>query len=469
MSDILKELEAEGSGDAPVFEGTVKELEPGHDYPIEIDRFDAALIEEMRSSSPGWQNVEEARSADSGEDFPKAMDTLFASLWKPHPVRNENLTERGEALKTMLDAAESIPEWKQFRQHTILDEVSATIGTTVLGTLIQIPEPGEDPDKVRRNVRKGLQKAQQEVEEIQTAETALWGEESMENRGAVSNKRRIELAKNIKTNWQFRRIAKLVGRFRMIADQQHRRRVTHGQDELADIGTGDDLRYLLPQEYIGFLNPKLRLLFLKDFVERNLLQYEFDARESVGQGPIVVRIDISGSMGNTLPGASRYGIPEGVKAIEWAIAAGLALAVVAKKESRDLNIGLFDTQMKAEWTFWKGKLEPEEVLQLASTTVGGGTDFEVPLQSALDRICSTAPEDKGFEKADIVFITDDACNVSSTFLERYKEEKERHNIKTYGIQIGSAGKGTVASFADKLIHIGNMNEGHAALETVFSV
>src|SRR5690606_12278538 len=125
-----------------------------------------------------------------------------------------NLTRVGNVLRQILDEAENTKEWHQFRRETVLDEVASAIGAIALGKTITLPEQppegqGRDGegdgegeltlsqdqlDQIRREVRKAVKEAQQEVDEQRAAEALMWGRDKADISKDVPPEERIALA-----------------------------------------------------------------------------------------------------------------------------------------------------------------------------------------------------------------------------------------------------------------------------------
>lgn len=92
----------------------------------------------------------------------------------------------------------------------------------------------------------------------------------------------------------------------------------------------------------------------------------------------------------------------------------------------------------------------EGLIDMASFSFGGGTDYEAPLREAMGCI-GTDPEQCA--DADIVFITDDYCEVSDGFLEEYSTLKGKKGFSTYSVIIGAdaAAARTLRKFSDQVV------------------
>ena len=67
-------------------------------------------------------------------------------------------------------------------------------------------------------------------------------------------------------------------------------------------------------------------------------------------------------------------------------------------------------------------------LRAAETFLGGGTNYVTPLKEALRLI-----EQEGFEKADMVFVTDGDCSMPEQFLSDLKQEQAQKKFQITGV------------------------------------
>jgi uncharacterized protein with von Willebrand factor type A (vWA) domain len=89
-------------------------------------------------------------------------------------------------------------------------------------------------------------------------------------------------------------------------------------------------------------------------------------------------------------------------------------------------------------------------LDLAEYFPGGGTDFQTPLDSALECL-----EQSRFKKGDIVFITDGECQVSPEWADQFRQQKEKLGFSLFSIliDVGSSSLGTLKEFSDRITTI----------------
>ncbi|KXG75522.1 Protein ViaA [Fervidicola ferrireducens] len=183
---------------------------------------------------------------------------------------------------------------------------------------------------------------------------------------------------------------------------------------------GNKIERVMPQEYIAFRHPQMKRDFLKRFADKKLLQYRIDPVQYAGNGPVIVCVDESGSM-------------EGQREI-WAKAVALALFNIAMKKRRPYALIRFSASTrKPFFAHPKKKIKLDQMLSELERSTGGGTNFEKPLQKAVEIIKSN----KTYQKADIVFITDGECPVAPEFLEEFLKLKAKRKVSVLSVLIGN--------------------------------
>lgn len=228
----------------------------------------------------------------------------------------------------------------------------------------------------------------------------------------------IELAYRWRDAPDLKRMTDLLGRLERDFRYKRANRVVGGDDIIVGVEVGNEVRKLLPMEYLGLAVPELESKFYRDFASRQLLQYEMIGEAEASRGPIVICIDASGSMA----GAEN----------EWARAVALALTSIAHRERRPVYIIEFSHNVTGEWEFKvKGGIDPEVATDFACSFDGGGTDITSALIRAKE-ICDKHPS---FKSADVVLITDGSDYMDEDDLELKRYFNER-GVRLQGIVIG---------------------------------
>jgi uncharacterized protein with von Willebrand factor type A (vWA) domain len=357
----------------------------------------------------------------------EVFDRLYSGETERLPEKKQDPKLRAWA-EAIHQACEKLPAFSRLASECRGEAIAAgTAVETLMAELRpQLPEEPENaktgpPEAYRRALGAGCERASQAVDELREtmeglAEVGFSGMPGTSSAlgGAMPAKAVRALAARLKSDARLKQIALLAGRFKRIAASKRRSRVKHGADEIADIEQGADLGRLLPSELVKLAHPKLRLAFMRTFLERQALQYQLIGHEPLGKGPLVVVLDKSGSM-------------DGPRDI-WATALTLALVDQAQRERRTFALIAFDYHVKYEAVVKPGEPLPEAAL---FTACAGGTELAVALQRGLDLI----RENQGqLKKADVVLVTDGGSDASSA--SKIREDALALNVTILGLGIG---------------------------------
>jgi len=235
---------------------------------------------------------------------------------------------------------------------------------------------------------------------------------------------RMALAKKLSGD-RFRRIADLFGPMKNLMLSEQQRRTTHSHEEIYDIELGDDLSRVVPSELQKLGDPLLKLDFMQRYADHALPIYAMQGQEKLSRGGIILCEDGSGSM-------------RGEREM-WAKAFMLCLLHLARQQNRTMHLLHFGSRNQITHI---GFVKPEDftierIIEAAEVFYGGGTHFETPMAASID-ILSDEFTKFGSVRADVVFVTDDDCQVESSFMTNYLAEMERLQSTTWGI--GVAGR-----------------------------
>jgi len=416
---------------------------------VRNDAFDRVAYEEILYQSKELQNLSR-QGVETLNTFSEMAEDVFFSLYKVKPElipSNELATEYLLNHELMSKLMES-QSYQELREYTQLDELGAGLGSKALleNLLKQLEKDSDLKDvsnkindaiqqqaiipsdelhqmvsgmasKLRQVVELATAKAVAEVEEVENIITS-WGL----NQGEFERlpyEKKLELLQVLRGQQKFKDMTKLVGRMRKLATGSRKSKLEN-RIELHSITQGADLNHVLPQELLALRRPALKLDFYRRMMEKQLLQYDLNHREYMGQGPIIVLIDTSSSM-------------RGAREV-WSKGLALGMAEIAEKERRSFSYALFASGRADLITddFQVGQRSPDKLIKLASEFIGGGTDFEQPLQWALGKL-----QESKFNKGDIVMITDGECAIGNEFLKEMQKVQEEKQIRIYSILIGS--------------------------------
>ena len=487
-------------------------------YTVTCDPFDIRAFRDVFKESEKLQETLDpkrlATAVELGQD-------VFDSLYKyvPQLKANQEVDPAYEFNRSLIEKAMGTQEYQRLRSVTQLHDTESAIATEVISEELLKSLPEEDRQAVNDYAQKsgnlqnaldklraleamkklspknqkaqaglqqqmpGLQQAVQQAQKafnaacqnpalkaaFRQAVNAALGELTLAGDFAggwgldpgqlskVPAKERMELMKLIVRSTKIKELSKLLGRFKRLAFQKRYTRPTMEPTEVVDVTIGDDLAHILPSELALLGSPMLRGLFYKKYVEKDLLQYELRGRETFGRGPIIILIDNSGSMGAGIEDVTRE---------MWAKAMGLAMAEIALKDKRTIEFINFGSRGEIHKVVIEHTLPPAErvrrMIEAAETNFGGGTDFERPLQEAVDDV-----DRQAFKKADVIMVTDGQCDVSEEFEERFKEVKEKKAFRLHSVIIGGTDE-TLVRLSDTVHNLYDLlSQGDAVAGNLF--
>ncbi len=267
---------------------------------------------------------------------------------------------------------------------------------------------------------------------------------------------RLELGKRLARNRKLGELARLVGRFKHDARALRRRTLDRGVAEAYDVERGSEIGRLIPAELVSMHHPALRHDFGRRLLEGSLLQYRLREDEQKGKGPMVVCIDVSSSM-------------QGEKEL-WSKAVALTLMDIARRQRRLFRAVMFSSgegTLKVLDLNRERRYQPElsKVLEMAEYFPGGGTEFEAPIDAAVDLL-----NEKKLKRGDIVVITDGECQVSDEWLRKLEEAKDELEFAIFGvlIDVGSSELSTLAKLSDRVTSLKRLTD-EGAREIFLSV
>ncbi len=255
---------------------------------------------------------------------------------------------------------------------------------------------------------------------------------------------RLELGRRLAGNRKLGELARMVGRFKQDARALKRKTLERGVAEAYDIERGSELGRLIPAELVAMHHRALSRDFRRRLLEGTVLQYQLRQDEQKGKGPMIVCVDVSSSMA-------------GEKEL-WSKAVALTLMDIARRHRRLFRAVMFSSgdTLRVLDLNRERRYEPElaKVLEMAEYFPGGGTDFERPIDAALELL-----EEKKLRRADIVMITDGECQVSPAWLAHLKERKDDLDFSIFAVlvDVGSSELSTLARLSDHVTSVSQLN------------
>jgi uncharacterized protein with von Willebrand factor type A (vWA) domain len=249
-------------------------------------------------------------------------------------------------------------------------------------------------------------------------------------------------------------LVKYLGRYMEIMENARKNSFAFGRGDKYDITMGNDFTRAVSSEYAYLAMQETVPLFIQKVQRKSLKQYRKRERVSKGFGDLVVCLDESSSMKGD--------------SIAWAKAVALTLIEAVNRNGRKCAVIRFASKSQSqEHVFEKGKYTADDVFSFAESFLSGGTDFERPLDKAVEMI-----ENSGYENADVVFLTDGICSVSDEFVARLNEKMIKLNFSVTGIVMDADEPGMAFSlepFCRKVYRLSELTRDKLAEDIIRSI
>lgn len=259
--------------------------------------------------------------------------------------------------------------------------------------------------------------------------------------GAKTNdlKEKQELANRLRTNKQLRTLTKKLGALRRVWMQRKRAKsATASYEAITGATFSNDVTRAFPAELALAGTPQGRALFALKFSQKTILTKDYTAQQkNLGKGPVVMYIDVSGSMS---------GEPE-----LWSKAIAFVIAEEALKENRKVYINLFDTRVDQTVELTPKSSNLKTMLDFVGTwTLGGGTSFNAVLSHAVDKGCKDS-------RADVLLITDGQSEVNENLKRRVKAFKTTTGTQWSTVCINTEVPDVCREFSDDVYSVNVYN------------
>lgn len=253
--------------------------------------------------------------------------------------------------------------------------------------------------------------ASEKAEEVQNI-IGAWSDDPANLERNPANTALLEKVRSCET---LQMVAKYLGRFREIIAQGRRNGYAYGRGEKYALELGNDLSRALSSEFAMLASPQTAPLFLKKYQQKQLKQYRRREPVHKGHGDIICCLDESGS---TRGNPAAWGKAVALALLDIAAGNGCKFALIHFASYDCCRVDLF---LPVQYTV-------EDKMNAAEFFLGGGTNFERPVQEAIRLM-----ECDGFEKSDIVFITDGECVLSEEYAEELHHKQATNTFKITGI------------------------------------
>lgn len=292
-------------------------------------------------------------------------------------------------------------------------------------------------DQMRPQVQEAIDKAAQEASDIEEAMNILGGDnQGTGHRQDIQEK--LNLANKLRNNRKLMKLADRLGAMRRAWNNRKRARMAQANySDIVGAKFGDSVVQAFPSELALAATDEGKALFALKYSQKTILSKDYEAKtKDIGQGPILMYVDVSGSM----QGDSEL----------WSKAIAYVVAEEALKQKRSVQIVLFDNYIQETIKIEADASNKDELLEfVAAWSTHGGTSFA----KVIDHAISYADIDK---RADILMITDGHSEVPDPFIRRLNLFKAEKHCEWHSFCIGERSE-TLELFSDhiQLVDINN--------------
>ena len=284
-------------------------------------------------------------------------------------------------------------------------------------------------EAIQPQVDKAVDRAHQAAKDTQEAMAQLAGSEAGKGVALNDVDQKRKLARKLSNNPSLKALVRKLGALRQAwADRKRARKSRASYSDIVGAKFSDEVIKAFPAEVALAATEQGRALFALKYSQKTLLTKDYEAKiKELDKGPVVLYIDISGSMA----GESEL----------WSKAIAYVVAEECLKQNRAMHIHLFDTVIQKSIHLDKDRANNERLLDFVlGWTTKGGTSFCSVIDHALTKI-------NFVEKADILMITDGNAEVSDPFIRRLNAFKQDNGVQWNSFCIGKQAR-VLKEFSD---------------------
>ena len=286
-------------------------------------------------------------------------------------------------------------------------------------------------------ISNSIEQGVKQAKDIENAMSFLAGDQKGVGVRLTNVEEKNKLARKLRSNRKLIQFAQRLGALkRCWTDRKRAKRVQSKYSDIVGAKLSNDVTRSFISEIALAGTPQGRKLFALKHAERTLLTKDYEAKsKDVGKGPVVMYIDISGSMS----GASEL----------WSKAIAYVVAEECLKTNRDAHVHLFDVSVEHSIKLKPGGSNADLLQFIMEWFTRGGTSFNEVMKNAYSR------QDID-PKADILIITDGEAEVRGDIVRRFNLFKTENSIDVHAFCIGTQSK-TLSAFCDT-VQIVNTSE-----------
>ena len=394
------------------------------------------------TSTPAWDFVSPKAEGDqfvSGNNAVLILNQLSEVISEQVDNGMLNHLSLGDAGEKLRDLRQQFMQAKaqgDDKKAAAIREEGKRLGKQLEKDLAEMRE------QLKPSINQAVDKAVQEAEDIEDAMNMLAGDQDGTGiRTDIQAKK--DLAEKLRCNKRLIELARRLGAMRRAWNLRKRERAM--KDNYSDIvgaKFSDAVVQAFPSELALAATEEGQALFALRYSQKTILCKDYEAKtKEVGSGPVLIYVDVSGSMDGDRE--------------TWSKAITCVVAEEALKQKRPVEIVLFENRIHDSIVIKPDSSDKEELLDFVmSWTTHGGTSF----CNVIDHVVYTAKIDS---KADILMITDGHAELHDNFVRKLNTFKDQKHIDWHSFCIGETSS-TLELFSDHIHTVNTDSDAHSA-------
>lgn len=296
------------------------------------------------------------------------------------------------------------------------------------------------------SIQKGIEKAHEDAVDQQNAMSKLAGNGDGFGHKLDNIDDKIKLAKKIQNSRFLKLFIDRLGAFKAAWTQRKRERtVKSNYSNIVGAELSNNITKTFPSELALAATEEGKALFALKYAQKTMLCKDFEAQsKNVQQGPVVMYVDVSGSM---------HGDDE-----LWSKALTYCVVEECTNNNRPIYVRLFNSTIADAIDIEPNTKDSDDMLKfIMKWGTSGGTSFNRVMVDARQM----KPE---MSKADILIITDGECEVEDRHVREFNKFVDSHKIDVRGFCIGKKSE-SMEKFCDEVVLVNTSND--AEMSEVF--
>jgi uncharacterized protein with von Willebrand factor type A (vWA) domain len=395
-------------------------------------------------SSPAWEYIlglsvgDQFTSGNNAVNILNEISELLEDYIESNKIDVQLIASGGDKLRKLREEFTQAKERGDDQAAAELRKQGKELGAAIEKAVDSVKA------ELQTEISKAMEGVREDAQELKEAMDSLAGNQEGVGGHGDDLAAKKKLAKKLAHNPSMKQFIQKLGALRRAwNDRKRAKRAESNYSDIVGASFTDDVIHTFPSELALAATEQGKALFALKYSQKTLLTKNYEAKvKDISKGPVVMYVDISGSMAGS--------------AELWSKAIAYTVAEECLKEKRDVQIHLFDTKVQKTVDLAAGDpSNAEELLNFILTWVThGGTSFAEVINHALTKAAIDY-------KTDVLMITDGDATVPDAFIRRLNRFKEDRDLQWNSFCIGTKAK-ALKEFSDNVQLVDILNDPSSA-------